>query len=131
MEKIYKRLMELEEEGLIIFDISHRGGHYGLHCEDFIEEFLPEIDSDFLPPKVGVYCNYLGGGVRGAIIGGGYSSSVKEEEADVIEAYTEACKRRYHELEGDINEEEDEEGEANWEAIASNRAREQGVESAF
>ncbi len=132
-EKIYSRLLELEEEGTALIDLSHRGGHYGLHRDDFIEEFLPEIEVSYLPPKVGVYCNYLGGGIRGAVVGGGYNSSVNQEEAKVIDNYTEACKRRYTELEDGcgLNDEEDEDGETNWEAVATKASRGHGVESAY
>jgi predicted hydrocarbon binding protein len=126
------KLIELEEEGKVIYEIGYRGGNYGLSVERAIELLeIKERWTDFLLAKVGVYCNYLGGGLRGAIVGGGYGKEIPEKDAKKIENFYKACKERYLEIENGLNDEEDENGETNWDAIGTNRSREAGIISAY
>jgi hypothetical protein len=64
-------------------------------------------------------------------MGSGYSKSVPERKAKWLDALTDACKRAYIHAEGGMNDEEDENGETNWEAIGTNQCRTAGVVSAY
>ena len=133
IRKIKKQLRQLEEEGRIDYEISYRGGHYGLKREEAWNLLkIPEKDriEEYFPPKIGVYCNYLGGGIRGAIVGGGYSSEVSERTAKKIEDFYSACKQRYEEIETEwANDPESFTDE--WNEKATRRARAQGIVSAY
>lgn len=138
--KIVKFLLEAEESGKLDIDIGYRGGHYGLRA-DAVVEFLFGDSNDgakenivnLLPEKVGVFCNYLGGGLRGSISGGGYNENLPAYVKKLIDKFVKCCKERYLEIESGtgLNEEEDENGEKNWDAIGSNRCRFAGVVSAY
>jgi hypothetical protein len=141
MQKINEFLLECEENNSIDYDISHRGGHYGLNAESVVN-FLFEKKDDatkekllgWLPSKIGAFCNYLGGGLRGSINGrGNYDELLPSYAKDLIDKFAQCCKERYLEIENasGLNEEEDENGETNWDAVGSNRCRFAGVASAF
>jgi len=122
----------LEDAGKVDFDISYRGGHYGLSRNDACELLgIEGGNADYLPPKVGVYCNYLGGGLRGAIVGGGYDKKLPAKYAKKVDAFVAACKLRYHEIENGLNDEVDENGETNWDAVGTNASRAAGVVSGY
>ena len=133
-KSIYGRVLDLEKAGAVDIEISYRGGHYGLRRAEAIDTLgIPEQYAGYLPPKVGVYCNYLGGGLRGSIVAGGYDDAVPARYARSLDAFGVACKKRYLAIESEIglNAEEDEDGEKNWEAIGSNTVRAAGVISAY
>ena len=138
-KKILSFLLEEEESGRIDYDISYRGGHYGLKAEAVVDFLFAgkseEIKSQFiewLPNKVGASCNYLGGGLRGAITGSDYDRELPGYAAKLIDKFCAECKNRYNEIENStgLNEEEYEDGETNWDAIGSNASRLAGIVSA-
>lgn len=136
-------ILQLEEAGKALIDLGHRGGHYGFKSGVVVGALFPELDYDEaeeldgnLPNKIGAFCNYLGGGIRGAVCGSASQSDleahgVKPEHAEKLAEFIELCKDRYIELEGDLNAEEYEDGDTNWDAIATNSARKAGVVSAY
>ncbi len=129
-------LCDLEDQGLVVYDVGYRGGTYGLAINDFIDKFMPkdiEIDSiiEMLPNKVGVYCNYLGGGLRGAIVGGGYSKKLPKKLARIVDDFVKLCRQRYLEIEDGLNDELGEDGETNWDAIGTKASRNAGIVSAY
>lgn len=130
-------LCDLEDQGLVIYEVGYRGGNYGLAVNDFIDLFMPKdlenIDNivDMLPNNVGVYCNYLGGGLRGAIVGGGYAESLPKKIAKIVDRFVKLCRQRYIELEDGLNDEVDVDGETNWDAIGTNASRNAGIVSAY
>jgi len=135
-KEIKQKMLELEDKNKVDYEVSYRGGYYGLSANDFVNEFIAEKDYtisivDYLPEKVGVYCNYLGGGLRGAIVGGGYGKELPLKIKKIIDSYTKVCKQRYLEIEGRFNDEVDEDGEINWEAKGTNACRKTGIVSAY
>lgn len=124
---------ELESilEADAIVDISYRGGGLGFHARDVAR--LAEVDSDFLPGKFGAFCNYLGGGLRGRIVGSDWDSEIEGKSRDILEALSKACVRAYEtaEHEAGLLEDEDEDGETNWENIGTKKARAAGVISGY
>lgn len=115
---------------LVALEVSHRGGGLGFRGTDIEALLNLEIE---LPAKFGVYCNYLGGGLRGAICKSPYHDPKNEDQAETLEAILKACKRCYLNIENEIglNEEEYEDGETNWDAMGTNKMRAQGVASAY
>jgi hypothetical protein len=131
MEKLYEKVLALEESGQVDYEIGYRGGHYGLPRSEACELLGIEGGySDYLPAKVGVYCNYLGGGLRGAIVWGGYGK-IPEKYAKRLDSFYRVCKKRYLEIENGMNDEVDSEGNENWDAIGTRKMREAGVESGY
>ena len=124
-------LEELEALGIgrVVCDISHRGGGLGFKGADIAK--LVGVGEECLPRNYGAGCNYLGGGVRGSIFASGYCEDVEGEGKVLIDAIAEACIRAYEHEEGSLNQEEDEEGNINWDAKATNAARKSGVKSAY
>jgi len=124
---------DLENLGLgnVTYDLGYRGGNLGFSGEKVADAL--DISSTDLSRNYGVYCNYLGGGVRGAICGSGYSKDVPAKKAKVLDAIAKACKRVYTNIENEnnLNDEEDEDGETNWDALATKASRVAGVESAY
>jgi len=137
MELNIKSLYDLENRGLVDYEVGYRGGNYGLCVADFIKKFIPErlddVDNiaEMLPNKVGVYCNYLGGGLRGSIIGGGYSEKLPKRLAKIVDKFVKLCRQRYAELEDGLNDEVDEDGETNWDAIGTKASRDAGIVSGY
>ena len=132
-QQIKEKLYLSEEEDQVDYEISHRGGHYGLARDDAFELLeIPEKDriAEYFPPKIGVYCNYLGGGLRGAIAPGGYNKDVPERIAKKIDSFCAVCKARYEEIEKDwANDEEAYTDE--WNEEGTKRCREAGMVSAY
>ena len=108
---------------------GYRGGTLGF-CGSDVAAYVGCDEAD-LPGKVGCYCNYLGGGVRGSVVGGGYSSNVTGSKAELLDALAEACKRAYVNAENGLNDETDGDGDTNWDALATKGARAAGVVSAY
>lgn len=107
------------------YDIGHRGGHVAFYSQHVCDAL--GIPYDQLPGKVGVYCNYLGGGVRGALIASQYEWMTNKAKVKKVEALIEACRRAYMNAEAEaFGHDEDE-----WNAEATRVARNAGIESAY
>lgn len=133
MKKIYKKLIALENDGKVDYDISHRGGHYGLSRGDVSDLLGLGGYADMLPGKVGAFCNYLGGGLRGSVSVSDYDKAMPKKYAKRIDAYLAACHLRYLELESGagLNDETFPDGDTNWDAIGTNASRKAGIISAY
>ena len=137
--KIYKRLVDMDNGngeyiGYVRFEISHRGGSYGMNSENVLRFLGIDMKYDgYLPNNVGAYSNYLGGGIRGSIVQSDYSKDLPKKVSEKIDQFTLACKARYQDIENDsgLNDEEYSDGETNWDAIGTNRIRKAGVKSAY
>lgn len=112
---------------LCTIEVSYRGGGVGFSSHD-AEKYL-NIPSNFLPRHNGVYCNYLGGGLRGAISFSNYSPKITGRKKQLFDAILKACQRIYLYLESPLNEEID--GETNCDAIGTAAARRAGIKSAY
>jgi len=110
------------------WNVSYRGGSVGFSA-DKLESI--GISSSLLPHNNGAYCNYLGGGLRGSIYLSNYSPAITGRKKQLLDAILNACKRIYLYLEAPLNEETDETGETNWDAIGTAAARRAGVKSAY
>lgn len=117
--------------GRVYIDISHRGGGIGFYGSDIAETL--KMDEYSLPNKFGAGCNYLGGGMRGAIFASDYNKEITGKTADLLDAIASKCVQIYEDLENEdqMNEEMDEEGDINWEARGTNASRSAGVVSAY
>lgn len=127
-------LEQLEALGIgnVIVDIGARGGGLGFRSSDI--EKLTGVDADYLPRNFGAGCNYLGGGMRGAIFPSTFSSSIAESKAQMLRVIAEACVRVYENLENEntsLNDEEYEDGDINWDARSTKAARRARIESAY
>ena len=124
-------LEDLQEIGRILVDIGHRGGKVGL-SSDIVSEEL-NIPSHLLPRMIGAYVNYLGGGLRGSIQTSSYSSEIVGKKKELLDLLLEACVRVYENLEDEsgLNDEEYEDGETNWDALATKMSRQAGISSAY
>ena len=131
--KACNTIEDLEELGLgnLTVDIGGRGGKLGFNGHNVACHF--EIDENLIPDKVGVYCNYLGGGIRGAICAGGYSDTLSKRKAKIMDELSNACERAYENAEAECGllSEEYEDGDTNWDNIATKSARKAGVKSAY
>ena len=132
-QQIKEKLYLLEEKDLVDYDINHRGGHYGLVRQEALN-LLKILEEDqiveFFPPKIGVYCNYLGGGLRGAITPSGYNKDVSAEVAKKIDAFCQACKERYEDIEKSWAE-DPEAFTDEWIEEGTQKCREAGIVSAY
>jgi len=135
--KYYKFVLGMEQLGSLDMEIGHRGGFIKLSSSSVFEAFdIPDKYLDSVPRYIGAGCNYLGGGVRGSIFSTGgaaefESHGVPKTYAKILEKVGDALIRRYEELEGGANDEVDEDGETNWDAMATNASRRAGVRSAY
>lgn len=119
------------EIGSVYCDISHRGGGIGFYGSDVAEHF--DVDQTLLPPKFGAGCNYLGGGLRGSIFPSNFSPKIKGEKEMLLRELANACVRAYKNAENEtgMNDETDEDGETNWDALGTKASRNAGIESAY
>lgn len=120
--------------GLVsIVDIGGRGGKLGVHGSTLASAI--GVREYSIPNKVGAYCNYLGGGLRGAICctDGFENHGVPKRKAELLNAFSEMCKRVYQNIEDEdgMNDEVDGDGETNWEAKGTNASRIAGIVSAY
>lgn len=111
--------------GRLSYDIGHRGGFVAFYSKDVCDAW--GIPYDQLPSKVGVYCNYLGGGVRGAVIASQYEWMTNKSKARKVAALIEACRRAYLNAENEIFGDEQDE----WNALATEAARQAVIGSAY
>ncbi len=133
-------VLKMQEENSIDCDISYRGGTYGAAADKVVATLFSTLIAyrqyeivQMLPNKVGVHCNYLGGGLRGTINRSDYDKKMPAKYAKRLDAFTRECKKRYLEIENctGLNEEEYPDGDTNWEAMGTNRSRAAGVKSAY
>ena len=118
--------------GKVEYEINHRGGGLGFLASDVVVALDGKISESDIPRKYGCGCNYLGGGVRGAVTVSGYNKSVGASVAKILDALAEACKRAYINAEDEIGFNDDyEDGETNWDAEATRASRVAGVVSAY
>ena len=132
--KKIQTLSELKELelGSPIYDIGDRGGHLGFNGINVANKV--GVLSNYLPKSYGVYCNYLGGGVRGALTHSGFDIKIVGRKQKLLEALADACKRVYINIEADmglIDEYDEYIGEPNWNNMATNTARNNGTVSAY
>lgn len=123
-------LDELEALGIgnTTYSVGGRGGYCGFYGSSIAEHFKIREE---LPNKFGCYVNYLGGGIRGAITPSDFYKVTSATKKKLLTALAAACVRVYENLEGDMNDEEDEDGETNWDALATKAARAAGTVSAY
>ena len=132
-QQIKEKLYLFEEKDLVDYEVGHRGGHYGLARDDAFDLLqIPEENrvAEHFPSKIGVYCNYLGGGLRGAIVPGGYDKDVQEEIAKKIDAFCQACKERYEDIEKSWAD-DPESPVDEWNEMGTDMSRNAGIVSAY
>lgn len=116
--------------GRVFYEVGGRTGNCGFYATSIAEHF--GINANELPAKFGCYHNYLGGGIRGGMIISDYDRvNTTARKMKLLDALAAACIRVFHDLEGDMNDEEDEDGEINWEAKGTNAARAAGITRAY
>lgn len=117
--------------GNLVVDISHRGGGLGFRADDIAAAF--NVHNGYLPRNFGCGCNYLGGGMRGSIFASGFCDLIKGRKAELLNELSAACIRAYKNAEDEMhmNDEDNEDGETNWDAKATNAARNAGTRSAY
>lgn len=113
------------------YEIGGRGGCVAYHNESIAKHF--NIPRHQLPVMFGAYTNYLGGGVRGAITISGFNNRIVGRKEQLLIALANACKRAYQNAEDEtgMNDEEDEDGEINWDAKATNAIRVAGLVNVY
>lgn len=131
--KKIQTLAELKELelGNPIYDIGDRGGHLGFSGHKVAEKV--GVNQMYLPKNYGVYCNYLGGGIRGALTPSGFDVMITGRKKQLLEALAEACKRVYNDIELELGlfDDTDEDGETNWNNVATKKVRESGIVSGY
>ena len=124
-------IKDLQEIVRVDYEIGYRGGSLGIPAGQVAS--LLGIEEHLLPGKIGVYVNYLGGGLRGGLARSTFSSHITGRKKEHLELLIDACERAYINAENEIglNEVEDEDGETNWDAIGTNAVRNAGIVSAY
>jgi hypothetical protein len=107
-----------------MYDIGYRGGYFGYSSEKI--SVALGIKEGLLPPKVGVFCNYMGGGIRGALGTSSYSPEIKGRQKKLLDEFLAACKRVYISAEDDQGLNQDYEDGINWDAMATRATRAAG-----
>lgn len=117
--------------GQVLYDISYRGGHLGLSGKVIAE--LIGADRFYLPKNYGVFVNYLGGGVRGSICDSGYNEGLSRDRKNFLDVLASACRRVYQSIESQMGllDELDENGETNWDNLATKQARKSGIKNSY
>lgn len=123
-----------------MYDIGYRGGTCGIDSYKLCHVLFNDKDEarkcDIiaeLPGKTGVYCNYLGGGMRGSLLSSPFDRVSYRYARERIEGFIQACRDFYSlcELENGLQDEEYPDGETNWDNVATKAARAAGVVSAY
>lgn len=126
-------LSQLENLGLgyIMYEIGYRGGYVGFYAQQVSNAL--KINISLLPSKVGVYVNYLGGGLRGSICKSSYSDKITGRKKQLLEELLNACYRAYENAENEdgLNNEYYDDNEINWDAKGTNACRNAGIKSAY
>ena len=107
-----------------MYDIGYRGGYFGYSSEKI--SVALGIKEGLLPPKVGVFCNYMGGGIRGALGTSSYSPEIKGRQKKLLDEFLAACKRVYMWAENSSGMNDDYEDGINWDATATALTRASG-----
>ena len=117
--------------GAVSYDIGGRGGTLGFRSAAVAERV--KVPVQYMPSMFGAYCNYLGGGIRGAMQHTDFDKLIVGRKRLLLEALGEACIRVYLNLEAEdgLIEENDDDGEINWDNVATNVARANGTKSAY
>lgn len=120
----------------IEYEVGHRGGYITVRSGRVLELLnIPEKYLGLIPRKIGAGCNYLGGGVRGAVFslsGAEYHKhGVPLVYALRLQRAGEVLKEKYIEMEDGMNNETYEDGDTNWDAMATNASRKAGTISAY
>jgi hypothetical protein len=116
--------------GRVIYECGGRGGYCGFYATSIAEHF--GVNEHELPNKFGCYVNYLGGGLRGSVTQSEYHNvKTSVRKSKLLAALAAACVRVYNDMEGSMNDEEDDDGDINWEAKGTNAARAAGIVSAY
>ena len=82
----------------MIVDLGHRGGVLGVYTSGFMK-LLKHTKLEQLTTKMGAYCNYLGGGLRGSIQKSDYDRVENDKDYSLVEAFLDACVRAYEDAE--------------------------------
>ena len=132
--KKVKTVEDLQELniGNVIVDVSSRGGKLGFRSGDVAN--AADVPISYLPVSgYGVFCNYLGGGLRGSIVNSGFSPAVKGAKAKLLNELAAACKKAYLSTEDDsgLCDETYPDGDTNWESLGTKKCREAGLVSAY
>ena len=131
--KAVQTVEDLEALGIgrVYCDIGGRGGGVGFYSSDVANAI--GVNEGDLPGKFGAGCNYLGGGVRGAIFASDFNKEVTGKPAQLLSALAQACVRVYENIENEsgANDETYEDGDTNWDALATKGARKAGIKSAY
>ena len=126
---------QVQREGMSLrYDIGGRGGYVGVTSRHFISWLGLDDEIDcLLPNMIGAACNYLGVGLRGSIRTSTYSDKLPEDIAKLVDAFTDVCRNAYlcAEDEMNMNDEYDEDGDTNWDAVGTQAARDAGTTSAY
>lgn len=140
IKKVNKAVASLIELGKVDYEVSYRGGHYGFSSQDVVDALFPELSYEleqkvlgWMPSKFGAHSNYLGGGLRGAIVASDFDKRMPEKYADPLRIFARVCVTKYKEIEDEmhLNDEQDADGEENWDAIGTNLSRGAGVISGY
>lgn len=123
--------LESLEIGNVTYDIGHRGGYVGFYSSSIAN--VLGINEGLLPGKIGAYVNYLGGGIRGSVCVSSYSDEITGRKKQLLDEILSACKRAFLNAENELglNDDSDEDGDMNWEAIATKAARASGVDRTY
>lgn len=139
ISKVENVFCQLVAGGEADYEISHRGGHYGFDSGYLVDALFPNVSDSVrekilsgMPRKYGVYCNYLGGGIRGAVSSSGFASDLPKYVQKALSEIADHCKSSYHVIESEMGLiDEGTDDEPNWDNIASNASRAAGVKSAY
>ena len=124
-------LTELSAIADVSYQIGDRGGILGIPREAVAT--LLDIEPHLLPKSVGVYVNYLGGGLRGGICKSQYSSEITGEKKELLDLLIDVCQSAYIDAENELclNEDYDDDGEMDWNSIGTKAVRTAGILSAY
>jgi hypothetical protein len=94
-----------------------------------------------LPSNVGIFHNYLGGGIKGALCYSDIDHVTNKKVREYLFSYQDFCKRVFTLVEAEEEDYYDGEpvklpetypdGDTNWDNMATNRSREAGIVSAY
>lgn len=123
-----------------IREIGGRGGRIGFTmttlCQAFDDTRFMALEARGLS-YAGAYCNYLGGGIRGAVCKTvTFPPGLPREEDGIGQAIKAICDKCHDLYPGEEREalgfdEESKAGEPNWEELGTQAARNAGIESAY
>jgi hypothetical protein len=122
IESIDDLISMMETE--IDYDISYRGGGIAINANYFLLQCGVAIEG--CPDIFSVYCNYLGGGLRGSICTFSIPESFKGEKRSILVAVQKMLRRVYADAENAFGL-----NDGSWEAQGTEACRNAGIESAY